>query len=121
MVQVPLKWRKFFVENTSFSAVYLQGLTIAPSILESIIDLKIPPIVEIQAWKSNDSLSYATDWVDGHYNVMIGYDNNTYYFMDPWLGKYVWISKLEFLSRWHDTDTGMNDMKSSTKCFACKE
>ena len=35
---------------------------------------RIPIIVEMQAWRDDDSTPYAYDWEDGHYVVVIGYD-----------------------------------------------
>jgi hypothetical protein len=106
-----VKMSQYFVEYTDYFATYLQGGAIDPRGLEKSIDDKCPPIVEIQAWKSNRSIPYDNDWSDGHYNVMIGYDADTYYFMDPWIGKYAWIGKKEFMTRWHDTDSGENNAK----------
>ena len=62
-------------------------------------------IVALQAWSENPD-SYASDWNDGHYAVVIGYDDTRIYFMDPLqLGNYTYIPTDEFLIRWHDTDS----------------
>ena len=46
---------------------------------------------------------YATDWSDGHYAVLIGYDNANLFFMDPSTsGKYAFIPREELAERWHD-------------------
>lgn len=59
-------------------------------------------IVEIQAW-ADEGTNYATDYDDGHYVVAIGFDANYYYFEDPWiLGSIGYISKKDFVTRWHD-------------------
>lgn len=42
--------------------------------LEAYINLQIPVIILIQAWKEDDSIPWANDWDDGHYVVVIGYD-----------------------------------------------
>lgn len=72
--------------------------------LEKLIDNGLPVICLIQAWPER-KVNYATDWEDGHYVVAVGYDRDNIYFMDPCtLGKYTFIPRAEFLTRWHDTD-----------------
>lgn len=83
------------------SSVY-KNCTIAA--LEKLIDTGSPVICLIQAWPER-KVNYAKDWEDGHYVVAVGYDHDNVYFMDPCtLGKYTFIPRNEFLSRWHDTD-----------------
>jgi predicted double-glycine peptidase len=61
-------------------------------------------VVALQAW-SEDPSKYSDDWDDGHYAVVVGYDNDRVYFMDPLqLGNYTYILNSDFLVRWHDTD-----------------
>jgi hypothetical protein len=46
---------------------------------------------------------WATDWVDGHYVVLAGYDERNYFFMDPSTSShYAYIPKTQFGDRWHD-------------------
>jgi predicted double-glycine peptidase len=72
--------------------------------LEKLLDAGTPVICLIQAWPER-KVNYAKDWDDGHYVVAVGYDKNNLYFMDPCtLGKYTFIPRAEFLTRWHDTD-----------------
>jgi predicted double-glycine peptidase len=79
--------------------------------LEAILKSGLPAICLIQAWAENKSsdrqqkIDYATDWQDGHYVVAVGYDKDNFYFMDPsTTGTYTYISRTDFLERWHDTD-----------------
>ena len=72
--------------------------------IKSDVKAKKLVIVAFQAW-SEDPSKYSDDWNDGHYAVVVGYDNDRIYFMDPLqLGNYTYIENTEFLSRWHDTD-----------------
>ncbi len=73
--------------------------------LKKKIDQKKPVLVALQAWQ--DSVQpYKTDLIDGHYAVVIGYNKNNIFFMDPsTLGNYTFIPNDEFLERWHDTDS----------------
>jgi len=79
--------------------------------LEHAVDRGEPTIVAIQAWQSvsqrKDLRPWATDWDDGHYVVVIGYDAQNLYFMDPSTeGHYTYIPRAEFLERWHDVLDG---------------
>ncbi len=72
--------------------------------LEQWIDRRRPVIVVIQAW-ADPPVDYPHDWNDGHYVVAVGYDDENFYFMDPSTpGHYAFISRVEFLERWHDKD-----------------
>lgn len=67
------------------------------------IDHGAPVIVALQAWGSDQANAYRDAWDDGHYAVVVGYDQNYVYFMDPsTLGNYTYIATDEFLARWHD-------------------
>ena len=77
--------------------------------LKHYLDLKKPVIILIQAWTNQSIVDWKNDWIDGHYVVAIGYDQNNVYFMDPsTLGNYAYIPQPEFMDRWHDID-GTND------------
>jgi hypothetical protein len=50
-------------------------------------------------------IEWKNAWDDGHFAVVIGYDSDHLYFMDPSLtGNYAFIPISEFLDRWHDVD-----------------
>jgi hypothetical protein len=68
--------------------------------LEKQVDMKQPPIVDLQAWRDSDNTTWSTDWTDGHYNVLVGYDATHFFFMDPSTDDtYAYIAKSEFLDR----------------------
>jgi len=64
-------------------------------------------IVNYQAWhesgRATDPVDYSKEWEDGHYSVVIAINGSTIFLMDPsLLGGYGYLSKKDFLSRWHD-------------------
>jgi len=82
--------------------------------LEAAIDHGQPPIVDIQAWQGDTGVAnesaWATQWEDGHYVVLTGYDDTNFYFMDPSMDplpdgtkRYAYIPRSEFVDRWHDS------------------
>ncbi|HAJ38803.1 MAG TPA: hypothetical protein DCL15_24310 [Chloroflexi bacterium] len=67
------------------------------------IDAGAPVIVALQAWGNGLANAYIDAWDDGHYAVVVGYDQDNVYLMDPsTLGNYTYIPTAEFLARWHD-------------------
>jgi predicted double-glycine peptidase len=63
-----------------------------------------PVIVLLQAWRSSLKVKW-TAWEDGHFSVVIGFDAENVYLMDPsTLGNYTYIPINEFMDRWHDRD-----------------
>lgn len=71
--------------------------------LKENIKNKIPTMVAIQAWSDNPPTDRNNEWEDGHWVIVIGMDDQNVYFEDPvLLGTRGWISKDEFLQRWHD-------------------
>ena len=65
----------------------------------------VPVICAIQAWTDAppEKRSWAADWEDGHYVIIIGGDEQFVYVEDPsLLGTRGIIPKQEFLDRWHD-------------------
>ena len=90
-----------------------QGLTVETrrnmtlAELQQYIDKKIPVMVCMQAWPDKPMTieAYQKDWEDGHWVVVIGYDKNNIYMMDPsTLGNYAYVPRAEFEARWHDYD-----------------
>jgi predicted double-glycine peptidase len=79
------------------------GLTIDD--LASSVRNGVPVIIVAQAWTENNSASFswAEDWEDGHYMVVIGVDASFVYLEDPaMLGSRGTIPIGEFNARWHD-------------------
>lgn len=71
--------------------------------LRQRVDAGVPVIVALQAWGDSPGSAYVDAWDEGHYAVVVGYDQNRFYFMDPsTLGNYTYIATEEFLTRWHD-------------------
>jgi len=94
----------FFNVYANIPATYVNGSNITLSMLEKAIDDKKPPMVDLQAW-SDGPVNWKTDWDDGHYNVLVGYDETNFFFMDPSTDHtYAFIPKDEFFIRWHDVE-----------------
>jgi len=68
------------------------------------LDEKYPTLVAVQAWLENyPPKNWENNWEDGHWLIVIGMDNQNIYFEDPsLLGSKGYMTKDEFLSRWHD-------------------
>ena len=91
-----------FAHSRGFTVAVYTGMSL--DYLRHILHEKKPVIVLIQAW-SDIPINYKSSWIDGHYVVAIGYDDNNIYFMDPsTMGNYTSIPIKEFLDRWHDID-----------------
>jgi uncharacterized protein len=73
--------------------------------IEAAIDRKEPVIIDFQAWTDSLGKDYSNKWDNGHYAVIVGYDQNNLYLMDPVLGSaYGKLEKSDFLNRWHDVE-----------------
>jgi predicted double-glycine peptidase len=71
--------------------------------LKNYIDKSIPVIIAIQAWSKNKKIDYAKTYDEGHYVVVIGYDENNIIFEDPSiLNNKAYLSYKELEERWHD-------------------
>lgn len=70
--------------------------------LEDNLKKKRPVLICLQAWGGKND--YEHEWEDGHYVVVIGYDKKNLYFSDPASVRPTYLSKKEFLKRWHDRD-----------------
>lgn len=90
----------FLNQQKGMSAQFKRNATMAD--LESAVDHRQPCIVDIEAWQDSPK-DWATDWDDGHYVVLVGYDKDNLYFMDPSTDdQYAYIPKDQFMQRWHD-------------------
>lgn len=72
--------------------------------LERAVDAGQPPIVDLQAWRDVD-LPWSDVWDAGHYALLVGYDAEHIFFMDPsvlTMGAYAYIPRAELSERWHD-------------------
>ncbi len=72
--------------------------------LERAVDSGEPPIVDLQAWTDHAASPYRETWDAGHYVVMVGYDDERLYFVDPstMTDGFVYLTRAEFDERWHD-------------------
>jgi predicted double-glycine peptidase len=78
--------------------------------LERAVDAREPPIVDLQAWTDHEA-PYRETWDAGHYVVMIGYDDERLFFVDPSTVTphgYVFLPRAELDDRWHDL-AGLTD------------
>jgi len=76
--------------------------------LEAALDRGQP---RIQGWQGDTGVAnesaWATQWEDGHYVALTGYDDTNFYFMDPSMDplpdgtkRYAYIPRSEFIDRW---------------------
>jgi len=72
--------------------------------LQAAVDRGEPPIVDLQAWRDRDS-PWRDTWDAGHYVVLVGYDAERLFVMDPSVltpGGYAFFPAAELDERWHD-------------------
>jgi predicted double-glycine peptidase len=98
--------QKFLAEK-GFKVTIRQDLSLDD--IRRSIDTRDPVLVCFQGWveldENGNDPNWNALWNDGHYAIIIGYDEVNFYFMDPaTLGMYAYIPITEFESRWHDTD-----------------
>ena len=75
--------------------------------LKDCIDRGQPLMVCVQAWEPEGTTleQYQNCWDAGHWVVVIGYDAQNIYVMDPsTAGNYAFVPTAEFMVRWHDRD-----------------
>jgi predicted double-glycine peptidase len=92
-----------FLHAHGLDAVYRHG-DVTVEELERAVDLRQPPIVDLQAWR-DDELPWRDVWDSGHYVIMVGYDAERLWFMDPGRmtpGPYAYLLRSELDDRWHD-------------------
>jgi predicted double-glycine peptidase len=64
-----------------------------------------PVLLAIQAWPDTKRASFADDWEDGHYVVVVAVDGDTIVLEDPSiLGSRGTLTRAELADRWHDMD-----------------
>lgn len=61
-------------------------------------------IIDYQAWNEHpEGKDYAKEWEDGHYSILIGYNDDVLFIEDPsLLGTRGYLTNKDFLARWHD-------------------
>lgn len=91
-------------KKEGFKVFAKSGVSLAT--LKQYLDKKQPVIVLVQAWAER----YMTleDWkediTDGHYVIVIGYNDNIIVFEDPASFRRTWMTEEEFMVRWHDVN-----------------
>jgi predicted double-glycine peptidase len=102
---------EYLREAAGLDADYRHGdVTLAQ--LESAVDAGEPPIVDLQAWR-DDARPWRDTWDAGHYVVMVGYDAERLFVMDPSVltaGGYAFLPRAELDERWHDL-AGMDERR----------
>ena len=85
--------------------------TISLSDLKETVNSGYPVIVLVQAWaeKKMSKEDWENDWEDGHYVVVIGAEKERLVFEDPSSIRRTWLTDEEFMTRWHDVDTGSDE------------
>lgn len=74
--------------------------------IRGAVDDNYPTILAIQAYADEPDTVYTDDWADGHYVVAIGYDDERLIFQDSSCYEHTFLTFLELLDRWHDSDSG---------------
>ena len=78
--------------------------------VRDFIDKNYPVIVLLQAWAERYMTikDWESDFENGHYVVVIGYQENIIIFEDPASPRRTWLTEGEFLARWHDKEPKTN-------------
>jgi predicted double-glycine peptidase len=97
------------LRRCGLTANYRRG-DVTLSDLERAVDAREPPIVDLQAW-SDHAAAWSETWDAGHYVVMVGYDPERLFFVDPSRatpGGHAFLMRDQLEERWHDL-TGDDD------------
>ena len=74
--------------------------------IKKYIDEGHPILVSLQAW-AEDYLTiseWRSNYDDGHYAIVVGYNDKVIFFADPSSFHRTWLKHSEFMARWHDKD-----------------
>ena len=94
-----------FAESLGFKVREYRDLSLAQ--LTAFLDRGMPVLVCMQAWAEAGTTTeqYCRCSDAGYWVVVIGYDRENLYVMDPSThGTYAFVPRDEFLARWHDRD-----------------
>jgi predicted double-glycine peptidase len=73
--------------------------------LARAVDQGTPVLIALQAWPDKPRHSFANEWEQGHYVVVVSVERERLIFEDPsLLGSRGVLSLRDFEDRWHDTD-----------------
>jgi len=90
-------------EHARLEARYVHGDVTLAQILAAV-DAGEPPVLDLQAWRDRET-PWRETWDAGHYVVLVGYDAENLFVMDPSIltpGGYAWLTRTELDERWHD-------------------
>jgi predicted double-glycine peptidase len=100
----PLRNMVSVAAKNGFQVVAEKG--VALDTVKQYVDQDHPVIVIVQAWA--ERYMAFEDWKDsydnGHYVIVIGYNEKIVIFEDPASFRRTWLKEEEFLIRWHDMD-----------------
>jgi len=89
------------LRNLGLEAKMIEGMTLKG--LKDYFDEGHIVIVDFQSWGHAGDGSYEGRWEDGHYGIVVGYNNSLIFIEDPsLLGTIGYLTHEDFLSRWHD-------------------
>jgi len=91
-------------EKYGFEVIAGRGVSLET--VKQYIENGIPVIVLLQAWAERYMTleDWKTDYDDGHYAIVLGYQDNIVIFEDPSSFRRTWLTEEEFLARWHDVN-----------------
>ena len=84
-----------------------KGMTLG--ILKKVIQLGLPVMMPIQAYRDDPKTKYKEDWDDGHYVVAIGFTDTSVIFCDPSSVEDTFLTFSELEDRWHDEAPGSKE------------
>ena len=104
-----------FARMKGFRVIARCGVTL--NRVKYYLDKRIPVIVLLQAWAEIPMTleQWENDFDDGHYVIVVGYNDSIVVFEDPASFRKTWLTEEEFLIRWHDADPAT---KSKLEHFA---
>jgi ABC-type bacteriocin/lantibiotic exporter with double-glycine peptidase domain len=92
-----------YLRSAGVAADYRHG-DVTVGQLERAVDAGQPPIVDLQAWRDT-ALPWRETWDAGHYVILVAYDAERLFVMDPSImtpGAYAFLPRAELDPRWHD-------------------
>ncbi len=89
-------------KKLGYDARILENLTIDQ--IKGFLRSGCSVILDYQAWNDEpDGKDYTHEWEDGHYSILVGFNDEVLFIEDPsLLGTIGYLKNNEFISRWHD-------------------
>lgn len=90
-----------YLQKSGLKASLREGMTLDQ--LRKEVDQGHLVIIDYQAWGEPADKDYRQEWEDGHYSLVVGYNDQAIFIEDPsLLGTTGYLKNQEFLDRWHD-------------------